>query len=77
MTRRCFKVGACTTQGRADQFVKENSSKTNYQLQISYSEDVKLFVVRLPAFSSKIDAEKVRNEFWQSGLFNDAFIVTK
>lgn len=76
-TQYYVQVGAFTSQSRADQFVKEKASKTSFQLNITYSEEVRLFVVRLPAFSLKNEAEKVRNEFWQSGLFNDAFIVTQ
>lgn len=71
------QVGAFTTKDRAEQFVKEKSSKTTYQLNITYSDEVRLFVIRLPGFAAKAEAEKVRNEFWQSGVFNDAFIVTQ
>ncbi len=77
ITQYFVQVGAFTSQERADQFLKENSSKTKYQLDVTYSQNVQLFVVRLPAFSTKTEAEKVRNEFWKSGLFNDAFIVTQ
>lgn len=71
------QVGAFTSQDRAKQFVDENRSKTNYQLNITYSEDVQLYVVQIPPFSTRAEAEKIRNEFWQSGLFKDAFILTK
>jgi len=76
-TKYYVQVGAFTTKGRADEFVKLKSPQTTYQLNITYSEEVKLYVVRIPAFSTRAEAEKVRNEFWQSGLFNDAFIVTQ
>lgn len=76
-TKYYVQVGAFTSKERADQFVSENSSKSKYSLEISYNDDVKLYVVRIPPFISKDEAEKVRNEFWKSGLFNDAFIVTK
>lgn len=76
-TQFFVQVGAFTTRDRADDFVKLKSPQTNYQLNITYSEEVKLYVVRLPAFSTRAEAEKIRNEFWQSGLFNDAFIVTQ
>lgn len=71
------QVGAFTTRERADNFLRENSSKVDYQLNISYSDKVKLFVVQLPPFSTREEAERVRNKFWQSGIFKDAFIVTK
>lgn len=71
------QVGAFTSRDRAEQFVNENSTKTNYQLNITYSEGVNLYVVQIPPFSTRAEAEKIRNEFWQSGLFKDAFILTK
>lgn len=71
------QVGAFTTKERAEQFYNENSSKISYPMNISYSEEVKLFVVQLPAFSTREEAEKVRNELWQTSTFKDAFIVTK
>lgn len=69
------QVGAFTTKSRADQFVAENRSKTTYPLNIKYSDDVQLYVVQLPSFPTKTDAEKVRDEFWRTGNFKDAFIV--
>lgn len=71
------QVGAFTTRERAEQFYNENSSKISYPMNISYSDEVKLFVVQLPAFSTREEAEKVRNELWQTSTFKDAFIVTK
>jgi len=71
------QVGAFTTNERAQQFQKENSSKISYPMNISYSDDVKLFVVQLPPFPNRAEAERVRNELWQISVFKDAFIVTK
>lgn len=71
------QVGAFTTRERAEQFYKNNSSKISYQMNISYSDEVNLYVVRLQAFSNRSEAEKVRNELWQTATFKDAFIVTK
>jgi len=71
------QVGAFTTKERAEQFYNENSSKISYPMNISYSDEVKLFVVQLPAFSTREEAEKIRNELWQISTFKDAFIVTK
>ena len=70
------QIGAFTSQDRADKFVKENQSKLNYNMDISFSNEVKLWVVRLPVFASREEAEKVRNDLWNSGDFDDAFIVT-
>lgn len=76
-TRYYVQVGAFTTKERAEQFFNENSSKISYPMNISYSDEVKLFVVQLPAFSTREEAEKIRNELWQISTFKDAFIVTK
>lgn len=77
LTQYFVQVGAFTTKERAEQFQNENSSKTSYPMNISYSGDVKLFVIQLPPFASRAEAEKVRNELWQTSTFKDAFIVTK
>ncbi|MFC2135117.1 SPOR domain-containing protein [Bacteroidota bacterium] len=69
------QVGAFTTIERAQKFVDENQSKINWQMSISYSEKVRLHVVQLPPFSTRSEAEFVRNQLWQSEYFKDAFIV--
>ena len=69
------QVGAFTTRDRAEQFVAENRSKTTYELNIKYSDDVQLYVIQLPSFPTKPEAENVRDEFWRTGVFKDAFIV--
>lgn len=70
------QVGAYSTKARANSFVEENSSKTTYQLSISFSTDVNLWVIQLPPFKTREEAEKVRNEFWENNTFPDAFILT-
>ncbi|MFA7288407.1 MAG: SPOR domain-containing protein [Melioribacteraceae bacterium] len=70
------QVGAFTTRDRAEQFVKENKSKISYELLISFSQSVNLFVVQLPPLDSREKAESVRNEIWNLPPFNDAFILT-
>ncbi|MCF8260429.1 MAG: SPOR domain-containing protein [Melioribacteraceae bacterium] len=70
------QVGAFTTKKRAELYVGENQSKLTYNLVIAFSEEVGLWVVQLPKFSTRAEAEKVRNELWQSGNFGDAFIIT-
>jgi hypothetical protein len=46
-------------------------------MEYFYSDSVKLWVVQLPPFSNREDAETVRNNLWQMKEFKDAFIVTK
>ncbi len=70
------QVGAFTTKARAERFMKVNEDKITFPMKISYSEKVKLYVVRLPYFKTREAAEKVRNALWETKEFKDAFIVT-
>ncbi len=71
------QVGAFSTIGKAENFVRDAENKIDYQLNISQSEKTGLFVVQLPPFKSRESAEKVRNELWNITQFKDAFIVPK
>lgn len=71
-----IQVGAFTTQERAERFKLFNQKKINYPLDISFSPEVNLWVVRLPKFDTKTEAEKVRDDIWMIEEFKDAFIVT-
>jgi cell division protein FtsN len=70
------QVGAFTTKARAERFVKLSEDKITFPMNITYNEKVKLFVVRLPFFRTRDEAEKVRNALWKTNEFKDAFIVT-
>lgn len=70
------QVGAFSTKGRAERFKRENVSKLSYELQISYSSEVGLFVVQLPPFNTKTEAERIRNTLWKEKVFRDAFILS-
>ena len=70
------QVGAFSTLERAQTFVSENQSKIAYLMNITLRDTDKYFVVRLPSFGSREDAEKVRNNIWQISAFKDAFIIT-
>jgi cell division septation protein DedD len=69
------QLAAFTSEDRADIFIAENKSKLNYPLVKKYSEKVKLFVVQLPPFSTREEAESVRNSLWKIDAFKDAFIT--
>ncbi len=69
------QVGAFTSKSRAETFCNEAKSKTKFPLSVTYSDDVKLFVVQLPPFSTKSEAKNVRDELWKINIFKDAFIV--
>lgn len=70
------QVGAFSTLERAQSFVSENQAKIAYLMNITLRDTDKYFVVRLPLFGSREDAEKVRNSIWQIPSFKDAFIIT-
>lgn len=71
------QVGAFTTKGRAEKYKRENSLNLSYEMSISYSAKVGLFVVQLPPFESRTEAEKVRNNLWKNKTFSDAFILVR
>lgn len=72
------QIGAFQTQEAAEDFVKEAKELLNNQeLTITFSDKVNLFVVQLPPFKDKKEAEKVRNRLWRYDKFKDAFIVTE
>ncbi len=71
------QVGAFTTKARAERFVTLNEDKITFPLNITFNEKVKLYVVRLPFFRTREEAEKVRDTLWQTKEFKDAFIVTE
>lgn len=69
------QVGAYTTEERAQRFVMLNQSKIEWKMQITYSTRVELWVVQLPSFPTRSEAEEVRNALWLKPSFKDAFIV--
>ena len=69
------QVGAFTSEDRAKSFIDENKDQIEYEMSMHYSEAVKLYVVQLQPFRSREKAEEVRNALWNTGKFNDAFIV--
>ncbi len=70
------QLGAFTTEERAERFKLMNQPKSKFPMNISFNNDLKLWVIRLPKFDSKNEAEKVRDELWGIDVFKDAFIVT-
>jgi len=70
------QLGAFSSQEKAEKFVSDNKGKLNYEMKITLSETVKLFVVQLPPFATRAEAENVRNKLWETTTFKDAFIVT-
>jgi cell division septation protein DedD len=70
------QLGAFTTQERAEEFIKEAEDLLNEKsFTITFSDEKELFLVQLPPFKDKKEAEKVRNRLWKYQQFKDAFIV--
>jgi len=69
------QLGAFSTKEKAEIFVKENQKDINHKMEIHYSTKVNLFVVWLQKFSTKEEAESVRNSLWTNQKYKDAFIV--
>ena len=71
------QIGAFSTRDKAESFSGIAKTKLNYDVKIKYNDVIKLFVVQLsPPFSSRPEAEKVRNDIKQYKEYNDAWIVT-
>jgi hypothetical protein len=70
------QIGAFTTKASAEEFAEESENTLNKEFEIKYSSNSNLYTVRLKElFSSRIEAEKKRNELWQDDKFKDAWIV--
>ncbi|MGD8781053.1 MAG: SPOR domain-containing protein [Ignavibacteria bacterium] len=74
--KHIVQVGAYETRVNAEKFVYDNSSKIDYPMEVSYSEKVQLYVIWLPPFNTRQEAESVRDRLWQLPEFKDAFILT-
>jgi hypothetical protein len=71
------QIGAFTTKEKAEAFAETSKEKINRELIIIYSNSVNLFVVQLTElFSTRAEAESVRNELWKMPDFKDAWILT-
>lgn len=77
VTYYVVQIGAFTTKDRAENFMAESKGKINHSLNIAYSKEVNLYVVQLnSAYTSKSDAENIRNSLWKMDDFRDAWILT-
>lgn len=70
------QLGAFSSMERAQNFINENQSKVEQQMKIVFRDEIKLFTVQLPPFSTHEEAEKIRNSLWIIPAFKDAFILT-
>ncbi|MDR3668026.1 MAG: SPOR domain-containing protein [Ignavibacteriaceae bacterium] len=72
-----IQIGAFSSRDKAESFSDIAKKKLNYDITIKYNDMIKLFLVQLnPPFTSKPEAEKVRDEIKQNQDYHDAWIVT-
>jgi cell division protein FtsN len=71
------QIGAFSTRDKAESFSSIAKKKLNHDMTIKYNDEIKLFVVQLiPPFTSRSEADKVRDDIKQFQEYNDAWIVT-
>jgi len=70
------QIGAFTTRTSAQDFLENSTNLLNDELEIKYNDKTELYAVRLKKmFSSRTEAEKIRNEIRQNDKFKDAWIA--
>lgn len=70
------QVGAFSSRERAERFKLAHQSEIEWEMNITYSTRVGLYVIQLPYFTNRSEAEIVRNRLWSTKTFSDAFIIT-
>jgi cell division protein FtsN len=72
-----IQIGAFSSREKAESFSEIARKKLNHDFAINYNEYIKLYVVQVtPPYSSRAEAEKVRDEIKQIQDYRDAWIVT-
>lgn len=71
-----IQIGAFTTKDRAETFVKEHQSKTSLPLNIILNGATNLFVVQVPPYKTKEEADLIRDNLRKFAPFKDAFTVS-
>lgn len=75
-TKYAVQIGAYTSLEKADEFAEIARKQFKKEFAVTYSDEVKLFVIQTKSFIAKEDAENLRNEFWKIKEYKDAFVVT-
>ena len=70
------QLGAFSSRERAEDFIKENQSKTIYHLNISSKPSTNLFVVQTSPVYAREEADAIRNMLRKNSIFTDAFVVS-
>ncbi|MFH0733919.1 MAG: SPOR domain-containing protein [bacterium] len=68
------QLGAYTTKAKADKFIKENQNKIYNNMSVQFDESKYLFVVQLSPYTTKEEAQIVRDQLWKIPAFKDAWI---
>ena len=77
MTYYIVQIGAFTSSERAKQFAAESKQFLPYDIKTLFSRQNNLYVVQLSEYyTSRTEAEKVRNDLWKMEKFKDAWILT-
>lgn len=77
MTYYVVQIGAFTTKDRAQRFAEESKQLLPFDVKTSFSRQNNLYVVQLSHYyTSRTEAESVRNDLWKQEKFRDAWILT-
>ncbi len=77
MTYYVVQIGAFTTKDRAQRFAEESKQLLPFDVKTSFSRQNNLYVVQLSKYyTSRPEAESVRNDLWKKEKFKDAWILT-
>ncbi len=69
-----IQLGAFTTSARAEQFVTKNAKKTNYPMMTIFDDNLNYYLVQLPVFQEREQADRVLRTLIENNEFNDSFI---
>lgn len=73
-----IQIGAFVSKLNAEDFTAKSEQLLGEKLDVTFDESDKLYIVRYRrAFNSRNEAEKIRNELWQTEQFKDAWIIEK
>ena len=73
-----IQIGAFSTRDKAESFSEVAKTKINYDMTIKLNDVKGLYIVQLsPPFTSRPEAEKVRDQIKQIYEYRDVWIVTE
>jgi cell division septation protein DedD len=72
-----IQLGAFSTKERAEKYISENRLMISYEMKYFYKETTKYWIVHLPPFITRSEAEVVKNTLQKIPTFKDIFILTE